>query len=102
MDQAELQRRFGAAVLRYRLEARLAQEKLAENAGVHRTHISLIERGGGMPTLAVIHKIATALGVPMSVLMAAVESDEEPGTGPPPIPRGRPPREQEEGDAGEG
>src|ERR1700712_3105002 len=59
VDHEELQRRFGAAVRRRRLEACLGQEALADEAGVHRTHVSLIERGRGMPTLAVIHKLAS-------------------------------------------
>jgi transcriptional regulator with XRE-family HTH domain len=62
VDTTELQERFGAAIRRRRLEARLGQEKLADQAGLHRSHVSLIERGQGLPTLAVIHKLATALG----------------------------------------
>lgn len=102
MEQAELQRRFGAAVLRLRLEARLPQERLAEQANVHRTHVSLIERGGGMPTLAVIHKLATALGVTMAALMAEVEADGPPPPDPPAIPRGRPRKPRQGEAAGEG
>jgi transcriptional regulator with XRE-family HTH domain len=68
------------------------QEKLADQAGLHRSHVSLIERGQGMPTLAVIHKLATALGTTMAELLAEVEADG-PSTGEPPaIPRGRPPK----------
>jgi transcriptional regulator with XRE-family HTH domain len=92
VDHEELQRRFGAAVRRLRLEARLGQEALADEAGVHRTHISLIERGQGMPTLAVIHKLATALKTTMAALLAEVESDAPPASEPPEIQRGRPPR----------
>jgi transcriptional regulator with XRE-family HTH domain len=89
-----LQRRFGAAVRRLRLQARLGQEGLADRAGIHRTHVSLIERGQGMPTLLVIHKLASALGTTMAALLAAAESDAPPaGEGQPSLaagPRDRP------------
>jgi transcriptional regulator with XRE-family HTH domain len=98
VDPTELQRRFGAAVRRLRLQARLGQEGLADRAGIHRTHVSLIERGQGMPTLLVIHKLATALKTPMAELMAAVESDDSPGGEPPDIQRGRPSRQARERD----
>jgi transcriptional regulator with XRE-family HTH domain len=101
VDAQELQRRFGAAIRRRRLEARLGQEKLADQAGVHRTHVSLIERGQGMPTLVVIHKLATALGTTMAALLAEVESDNPPAEEPPAIPRGRPPRQAQEGSEGQ-
>jgi transcriptional regulator with XRE-family HTH domain len=96
MDQTELQRRFGAAIRRRRLAARLGQEKLADQAGLHRTHISLLERGQGMPTLVVIHKVAVALGSSMAELMAEVEADASPANEPPEIPRGRPRRQARE------
>ena len=96
MDHEELQRRFGAAIRRLRLEARLGQEALADEAGVHRTHVSLIERGKGMPTLAVIHKLAAALKTTMASLMAEVESAGPPESDPPEIQRGRPRGAKEE------
>lgn len=91
MDPSELSPRFGRAVRRLRLAARLSQEALAEAAGLHATHISLFERGHGMPTLRVIHGLAVGLGLSMSALFVEVERDE-PADDPPPIPRGRPKR----------
>ncbi|QDU21342.1 helix-turn-helix domain-containing protein [Urbifossiella limnaea] len=91
MDPSELSTRFGRAVRRLRLAARLSQETLAEAAGLHATHVSLFERGRGMPTLRVIHGLAAGLGLTMAGLMAAVEHDD-PAEDPPPIPRGRPKR----------
>jgi transcriptional regulator with XRE-family HTH domain len=93
VEQAELQRRFGVVVRRHRLIQRLTQEDLADAASLHRTHVSLIERGEGMPTLIVIHKLAAAVKLTMAALMAEVESDEPPGEEPEEMPRGRPPRE---------
>lgn len=93
VDLLELQRRFGRVVLRRRLAAQIGQEKLADAAGMHRTHLSLLERGKHMPSLAVVHKLATAFGVSMTALMGEVEAEVEPGDEPPPLPRGRPRKE---------
>jgi len=90
VELSELQSRFGNVIRRRRLAAGLGQEKLADNAGMHRTHIGLLERGKLMPSLAVVHKLATALTVSMATLMGEVESEEQPVDEPPPVPRGRP------------
>jgi transcriptional regulator with XRE-family HTH domain len=97
VDANDLQRRFGAAVRRRRLEVRLGQEKLADLAGLHRTHISLLERGGRMPTLGVIAKLAAALGTTMADLLAEVEAEGPPPSEPPAIPHGRPRRRDKGG-----
>ncbi len=90
VELPELQRRFGDVIRRRRLAAGLGQEKLADSASMHRTHIGLLERGKLMPSLAVVHKLAVALDVSMMTLMAEVENDEQPLVEPPPVPRGRP------------
>lgn len=75
-----LEVRFGRVIRRLRKKAGIAQEKLADLAGLHRTHVSLIERGELAPGLLVIQKLATTLGVSMARLMAAVEREgDEPG-----------------------
>lgn len=53
---------FGATVRAIRTEDGIAQETLAHLAGIERSHMGKIERGEHMPTLAVIFKIARALG----------------------------------------
>ena len=55
--------------------------------------MSLLERGKQVPSLAVIHKLATALGVSMATMMAEVESEEPAGEEPPPVKPGRPRKE---------
>jgi transcriptional regulator with XRE-family HTH domain len=100
VDANNLQRRFGAAVRRRRLEARLGQERLADLAGLHRTHVSLLERGGRMPTPGVIAKLAAALGTTMADLLAEVEAAVPPPSEPPAIPHGRPRRRDKGGQAG--
>ena len=55
-------RAFGEAVRAARSEDGVAQEALAHLAGIERAHLGKIERGEHMPTLALILKIARALG----------------------------------------
>ncbi len=56
-----LQQRFGIIVRDRRLKRGLSQERLADIAGLHRTYVSLLERGQCMPSLFVIAKLAEAL-----------------------------------------
>ncbi len=71
---AELAQAFGAAVRALRAERGIAQELLANLAGIERSHMGKVERGEHMPTLAIIFKIASALECSTSVLMAETES----------------------------
>lgn len=47
---------------------------MAYLAGIERSHMGKIERGEHMPTLAIILKIARALGCSSADLMTATES----------------------------
>lgn len=40
-----------------------SQEAFADEAGLHRTYVSDLERGARNPTISVVDKLATALGV---------------------------------------
>jgi len=71
---AELAQAFGAAVRALRAERGIAQELLANLAGIERSHMGKVERGEHMPTLAIIFKIAGALECSTSVLMTKTES----------------------------
>jgi len=70
---AELAQAFGAAVRALRAERGIAQELLANLAGIERSHMGKVERGEHMPTLAIIFKIAGALACSTSVLMTETE-----------------------------
>ncbi|MBC7706221.1 MAG: helix-turn-helix transcriptional regulator [Rhodoferax sp.] len=72
--EAEPAQAFGAAVRALRTEQGVAQETLAHLADIERSHMGKIERGEHMPTLAIILKIARALGCSAAGLMAATES----------------------------
>ena len=64
---------FGKQVATLRHRLGISQEELAYRAGLHRTHVSQIERGLKSPTLRVIVKLAHALEYSAQKLVAAVE-----------------------------
>jgi transcriptional regulator with XRE-family HTH domain len=70
-----LQQRFGSLIRRRRLAIGLGQEALADKATLHRTHVSLLERGKRMPSLLVVQKLAKALDTTMASLMEELEKD---------------------------
>ena len=62
-------------VLRHRRS--MTQERLAHLAGLHPTYISILENGRKSPTVDVLDRIARALGVKISTLLACVEKTVE-------------------------
>lgn len=73
-------RRVGRVIRKYRETAGLSQEALAEEAGLHRTYISLVERGRRNISVDALSQIAEALGVYPSRLMADAEKEPEPSS----------------------
>lgn len=65
----EIEKRLGANVRRVRRAMDKSQEALADEAGLHRTYISDIERGVRNPTIKVIEKIAGVLKVSAASLL---------------------------------
>ncbi len=72
MDQT-LEEAFGKALQARRKGAGLSQEELSFQAGLHRTYISMLERGLRSPTLATIFKVSACLEMRPSALVADVE-----------------------------
>jgi transcriptional regulator with XRE-family HTH domain len=64
---------FGRALRKLRLAAGLSQEQLGLVSGVQRNFISLIETGQNQPTITTIFKLARALDVKPSQLVAEAE-----------------------------
>jgi len=64
---------FGCALRELRLAAGFSQEQLGLESGVQRNFISLIETGQNQPTITTIVKLAGALGVKPSKLVAEAE-----------------------------
>ncbi len=67
--------RFAANLRRAREIAGISQEELAERIEVHRTEISLLERGGREPRLGTMIKLAVALGTTPEALCAGIAWD---------------------------
>lgn len=65
----------GQVLQRFREEKKQSQELVSGFAGIGRTHLSAIERGERKPTLDTFFKIAYALDVKPSVIMAAIEAE---------------------------
>lgn len=55
--------RFAINLRKARQKARISQEELGFRCDLHRTEISLLERGGREPRLGTIVKLASSLGV---------------------------------------
>lgn len=76
----KLQRRLGKAVRRLREAAGHSQEGFAIVVGVHRTTMGRIERGSFNVTLGTLERIAKALKISISRLIAEAEGDAKTGS----------------------
>jgi len=64
--------RFAVNLRKARQKAEISQEELGYRCDLHRTEISLLERGGREPRLGTIVKLAGALGVSPEFLCSGV------------------------------
>jgi transcriptional regulator with XRE-family HTH domain len=69
----EMRLRFGQNLARCREGANVSQEELSFRASIHRTEVSLLERGERMPRVDTALRIAGSLGVPLDDLVAGLE-----------------------------
>lgn len=69
----EMRIRFGANLARCRAAAGISQEELSFRASIHRTEVSLLERGERMPRVDTALRLAGSLGVPLEALTAGLE-----------------------------
>lgn len=67
--------RVGRVIRKYREGKGLSQEALADEAGLHRTYISLIERGHRNVSVDALSQIAEALGVYASRIVEEAERE---------------------------
>jgi len=70
-----LQVRLGRAVQRRRRAAGCSQEAFADRVHMHRTYIGAVERGEKNLSLVNLERIAVALGMRPSELLAEAERD---------------------------
>jgi transcriptional regulator with XRE-family HTH domain len=72
---AKLQRRLGKAIRRARTAAGYSQEAFAVVVGTHRTYMGQIERGRANVSLDILERVAGALKIPVSALIAQAEGE---------------------------
>lgn len=65
----DIRSRLGQNVRRLREAKGWSQEAFAEEAGIHRTYVSDIERGARNPTITVVEKLARSLEVRPGALL---------------------------------
>lgn len=65
---------IGESIRLHRLNNGMSQEQLALNAGVNTSYIGQIERGEKNPTIKVLAKISSALGISLLTLLSSYES----------------------------
>jgi len=73
-DAVNLEEKLGRVIQELRRQRKLSQEKLGFESGLHRTYISLLERGKRSPTMTTLIKLAIALNVPPSEIVRRVET----------------------------
>jgi transcriptional regulator with XRE-family HTH domain len=77
MSSVALSQDLSVNAITLRARAGLSQAALCERAGFSRDTLSRIERGEADPTLSVLQKLATGLGVDVADLFASAGSDED-------------------------
>ena len=73
MEQSELSKAFVIVLKRYQKQRKLTNYALAQLAGIHQTYIGLLESGERNPMMDTANKIAKALNVPLSKMLAEAE-----------------------------
>lgn len=68
---------FASNLSAARRKAGVTQETLADRCYLHRTEVSLLERGGREPRLGTLVKLAGALDVTVESLCAGIAWDED-------------------------
>lgn len=78
-EKNPLSMQFGRNLRRSREPTGMSQETLGTIAGLHRTEVSLLERGVREPRLGTIVKLAGALSIPIEQLLAGIDWKFSPG-----------------------
>ncbi len=72
MRARDAQRKFAENLRALRTRAGFSQERLAFACNLHRTEISLLERGAREPRLSTLVRLAEGLGVPPAALLDGI------------------------------
>lgn len=68
---------IGESIRLHRLKNGMSQEQLALSAGVNTSYIGQIERGEKNPTIRILEKISSALGISLLDLLSSYEAGRE-------------------------
>ena len=69
MTSSELSKILGIRIRQLREERNITQQNLAEMCNIEKSNMARIEAGRTNPTLLTMHKISTALQIPLTVLV---------------------------------
>ena len=72
-----LRKALGAVVRRRREELGFSQESFAQEAKIHRTYMTGIERGQHNPSLDVLERLSLALNIELSAMLREAESERK-------------------------
>lgn len=70
----QLSGRFGLTLRQLREAHGWSQEHLAEVADLNRSYVGEVERGRAVPSLLTVEKLAVALGIRLSAMLAQCET----------------------------
>jgi transcriptional regulator with XRE-family HTH domain len=73
--EVKIAKAFGRVLREARLKAEFSQERLALDAGVDRTFVSMLERGKRQPTLETLFSLASVLNIAPSTLIARTTAE---------------------------
>lgn len=65
----DVRQRLASNLRRLRKEKGWSQEQFADEAGLHRTYVSDLERGTRNPTITVVDRAARSLGASLAELL---------------------------------
>jgi transcriptional regulator with XRE-family HTH domain len=77
MFRMDVRRRVGINLQRLRRDKGLSQEELAHSAEVHQTYLSGVEGGKRNPSIGVLERIVSALGVDIEELFRRSKADRK-------------------------
>jgi transcriptional regulator with XRE-family HTH domain len=66
---------FGVNIDRWKRQRGLSLAQIAERAGIHRTHVSLLIRGKRVARIDTAIKVAQALEIPLEALFEGIKWD---------------------------
>ncbi len=73
IPKTRIQAAFGKAMRKFRIQAGISQEKLAELADIHRTYVGDVERGERNISVVNMVKVAQGLKMKLSEMVREME-----------------------------